>query len=397
LLFYEKAIGLKPDHQEALFSQGLAYLVIGDWEQGWEGYERRWTRSEHIRMRSYDKPVWRGEDLAGKKLFVCAEQGLGDTFQFIRYLEILKRSGAYIIFAPQKPLSVLLKLCPYIDEIVSFADRPGHFDYHIPLVSIPHIMKTRVDSTPKNIPYLYADKQLVEKWRLELAADTNVRIGICWQGNSEYTTAFLRAAVAGKSMHVSSFAPLTYIPGVTVYSLQHITGTDQLNLMPSTMKLVVFDGDFDNSQGRFMDTAAVIKNLDLVITIDTSICHLAAGLGVSVWNLVPNPPDWRWMLDRVDTPWYSNMRLFRQPTPGDWKSVIDCVVQELICYVADRKNLSVEYLNLMTTYRTTYALLACLKQQHTDRTLVSFFDQEMEKILAKIDVLESLYMEDIHV
>src|SRR5262249_42381239 len=155
-------------------------------------------------------------------------------------------------------------------------------------------------------------------WHDELAKDPNFKIGICWQGNSEYSTAFLRAAVASKSTSVNLFEPLTHIPGVSVYSLQRITGTDQLETIPTTMKLITFGADFDASHGRFMDTAAVMKNLNLVITIDTSTCHLAAALGVEVWNLLPTPADWRWMLTRLDTPWYPNMRLFRQPKPGDW-------------------------------------------------------------------------------
>jgi tetratricopeptide (TPR) repeat protein len=334
LPYYEKSLRIKPDHAEALFSQGLAYLVLGDWERGWKGYEERWTRSEHLRMRTYSQPVWSGEDLHNKIIFVYAEQGLGDTFQFLRYLAILKERGAHIVFAPQRPLMKILTLCPYIDELSAFSEKPAHFDYHVPLVSLPYILKTRIDSVPATIPYLYADASLVEEWRLKLAHDTNFKVGICWQGNSEYTTAFLRAAVAGKSIPIQDFEPLTHIPGVTIYSLQHTTGTEQLNVLPATMKLSLFDGDFDSTHGRFMDTAAVIKNLDLVITIDTSICHFAAALGMPVWNLLPNPPDWRWMLNRTDTPWYPNMKLFRQATPGDWHGTIQVVVRELRGLVA---------------------------------------------------------------
>jgi tetratricopeptide (TPR) repeat protein len=396
LPFYTTSLRIKPDHQEALFSQGLAYMVVGDWEKGWQGYEHRWTRSEHMRLRAYTQPLWKGEDLAGKTLFVCAEQGLGDTFQFIRYLKILKERGAYIIFAPQRPLMTLLALCPYIDKIIPFSDKPTHFDYHIPLVSIPSIMGTRVDSVPCTVPYLHADEQLVEEWRVKLAHDTNIKIGICWQGNSEYNTAFLRAAVAGKSMPVANFEPLTHIPGVSVYSLQHTTGVDQLNTLPSTMKLITFGTDLDTTHGRFMDTAAIIKNLDIIITVDTSICHLAAGLGKLVWNLLPNPPDWRWMLNRTDTPWYPNMRLFRQPTPGDWHTLIADVTKELITMVTTKKPHLREYCYLLTHYNTELALLMQQKQQATNAASTTFLHKAIDMLQAKIALLTQLHTESDH-
>lgn len=329
LPYYEKTLNVNPNHTEALFSLGLTYLMLGDWEKGWNGYEYRWDRGDQQKLRSYPEPLWHGESLNGKHIFVYAEQGLGDTFQFIRYLKILKEYGAYVTFAPQRPLEALLKLCPYIDEVIGFHDRPASFDYWIPLVSLPYILKTRLDSVPHDIPYLYADHEREAYWHAKLAQDTNFKIGICWQGNSEYNTAFLRAAVKSKSAPAALFEPLTHIPGVSVYSLQRVTGVEQLATIPTSMKLITFDDDFDNIHGRFMDTAAVMKNLDLVITIDTSICHLAAGLGVNVWNLLPTPADWRWMLDTTKTPWYRNMRLFRQPKPGDWHGLMQKVVVAL--------------------------------------------------------------------
>ncbi|HEV2917431.1 MAG TPA: tetratricopeptide repeat protein [Candidatus Babeliales bacterium] len=392
LPFYEKSLHIKPDHQEALFSQGLAYLVTGDWEKGWKGYEHRWARSEHVRIRNYDKPMWNNEELYNKTIFVYAEQGLGDTFQFIRYLKILKNRGARVVFAPQRPLMTLLKLCPYIDEIIPFAERPAHFDYHIPLVSIPYIVKTRLDSVPHEIPYLYADEQLIQEWHTRLSDDSTIKVGICWQGNSEYSTPFLKAAVAGKSMPAEYFEPLSRIPGVTLYCLQHITGTNQLATLPPTMKLVTFD-DIDNAHGRFMDTAAIIKNLDLVITIDTSICHLAAALGCEVWNLLPNPPDWRWMLDCADTPWYQNMKLFRQPTPGNWHNVIAQVNNALIYRVAEKTNIPFEYVKLMTQYRNELAFLKQQKKELESTPHNNFLQKQIDTIQAKINVLETIYKE----
>lgn len=387
LPYYEKTLSLKPNHTEALFSRGLAHLVLGDWEKGWEGYEYRWKRGDHQTLRPYKEPMWRGEPLEHKHIFVYAEQGLGDTFQFIRYLRILKEMGAYITFAPQKALVDIAKLCPYIDTVIPHQDHPESFDYFIPLVSLPYILNTRVETTPHEIPYLYADPTLETYWHTELQKDPNFKIGICWQGNSEYSTAFLRAVVANKSMPVHLFEPLTYIPGVTVYSLQRVTGTNQL--IPDSMHLITFGEDFDTQHGRFMDTAAVIKNLDLVITIDTSICHLAAGLGTPVWNLLPNPADWRWMLDRLDTPWYPNMRLFRQPTPGDWVSVINDVVVAVNKLITESGDTVNTYTLLKRHYNTERSHLTSQQTMITNAVVHKTLAKEIALLDEKIALLET--------
>ena len=281
-------------------------------------------------MRSYPEPRWDGSDLQGKTILIHAEQGLGDTFQFIRYAKLIKEKNGIVIAAVQKPLVTLMKNCKYIDRVISLDDTPPHFDVHSPMLSLPYALKTQLETIPCEIPYLYANEKLVTDWKQKLAADKNFKIGICWQGNDNYATPLLRATVAQKSVHPKEFAPICQVPGVSVYSLQKTTGTDQLKDLPDTMRIITFDGDFDQSNGRFMDTAAVIKNLDLVITVDTSISHLASGLGVPTWIMLPNPADWRWMIDRTDSPWYPNVtRLFKQPTPGDWQSMIKEVAVEL--------------------------------------------------------------------
>jgi len=342
--FYNRAIELNPHHADAYFSRGLAHLVLGDFEKGWEGYEWRYHRPEYGSLRTYDvAPRWAGESLDNMTILLHAEQGFGDTAQFIRYGLTLKElyPTCYIIAAVQKPLVSLISLCPYIDEVVIVTDSDlPPFDVHVPLMSLPYIMKTSIDTIPCTIPYLYAHEELVQEWGNILSADKNIKIGICWQGNNNYATPNLRMAVALKSMHPKDFAPLSHIPGVTLYSLQKTTGTDQLDELPDDMTLLTFEGDFDNSNGRFMDTAAVIKNLDLVISVDTSICHIAAALGVPTWVILPNPADWRWMQNRTDTPWYPTMRLFKQPIPGDWNSVMAEVAQELQEYITLNKNFS---------------------------------------------------------
>ncbi len=335
LPYYNQVLELDPNHSEALFSRGLAYLVIGDFERGWHGYEWRYSRPSQGSLRSYSEPRWDGSDLNGKTILIHAEQGLGDTFQFIRYAKLIKEKNGTVIVAVQKPLVTLMKRCKGVDQVISLDDTPPHFDVHSPMLSLPYVMKTRIDTVPNEIPYLHADEKLVAEWKEKLAADKNFKIGICWQGNDNYATPMLRATVAQKSVHPKEFEPICSVPGVSIYSLQKMTGTDQLKEIPNTMHIKTFDGDFDQSHGRFMDTAAVIKNLDLVITVDTSVSHLASGLGTPTWILLPNPADWRWMIDRNDSPWYPNVtRLFKQPTPGDWKSMIAEVTDELKKHIA---------------------------------------------------------------
>lgn len=327
--YYARVLALSPNHKDAHFSYSLALLVTGQWQKGWQEYEWRWNDRNNPGDKNYRQPLWDGTPLNGRTLLIHAEQGLGDTYQFIRYAQIAKQMGGKVIVAVQNPLVTIIRQCPYIDQVLALGEALPHFDVHAPMLSLPYILSTLPETTPKNIPYLFAAPHLIELWRARMADDQNFRVGICWQGNPNYRTHFLRMAVAAKSMPVTNFLPIINMEGVSVYNLQHITGTDQLKDLPADHKLKLFEGDFDNTNGRFMDTAAVMKNLDLVITVDTSIAHLAAGLGVPVWLLLPNPADWRWLLDIDYSPWYPNMRLFRQAEPGDWISVIERVVDAL--------------------------------------------------------------------
>lgn len=326
---YHKLLELKPNYAQPHFSLSLSYLTLGDWEKGWKEYEWRWAAYNET-PRKFKQPTWEGQDLHGKTILLYAEQGLGDTFQFIRYAKILKEKGAKVIFDAQKPVKQILTLCPYIDKVCGGGDPLPDFDYHIALMSLPMVFNTLIETAPHEIPYLFADPKLVTYWKEKLSHDKNFKIGICWQGNANYSTQFLRKTVAAKSMHVREFAPIAQLPGVSVYSLQKVNGADQIKELDSSIKIHTFGEDFDEQHGRFMDTAAVIKNLDLVITIDTSISHFAAALGVPTWILLPEPADWRWMLNCTDTPWYPNVRLFRQPKMNDWKTSIQNVITALL-------------------------------------------------------------------
>lgn len=338
LALYKHVLTLNPQHVDAHFGKGLTHLISGDFEHGWPEYEWRLTRDE-FKKRMPHVPLWDGSDLSGKAIVLHAEQGLGDTFQFIRYAQVMKDNGATVIAAVQSSLVQLLRLCPYIDTVISLNDQLPPCDYYVPLLSIPAIIKTTEETIPHTIPYLYASPELEHYWKKQLEENSHFKIGICWQGNPNYSTHFLRTTVAAKSIPLSFFKPIMRLPQVTVYSLQRVSGTEQVDQLPSDCRLVTFDDDFDKSHGRFMDTAALIKNLDLVITVDTSIAHLAAGLGIPTWILLPEPPDWRWMLHRGDSPWYPQvMTLFRQPTTGNWRTVIAMVTDALSDYITQIKN-----------------------------------------------------------
>lgn len=330
---YRKILTVRPEYAHVHFSLSLACLSLGKFKEGWEEYEWR-GKAYNEEFKKFTQPLWIGQLLEGKTILLCAEQGLGDSFQFIRYAQLFKAEGARVIFQAQPAIKKILSLCPYLDTVIAIGEPIPHFDYYTLLMSCPLRCNTTLETIPHDIPYLYADSQLTKEWHTKLASDNHKKciVGICWQGNAHYSTQFLRKAVAAKSMHSSLFIPLTKIPGVTVYSLQKMDGAEQLQTMHDH-GIQVFEG-LDEQHGRFMDTAAIIKNLDLVITIDTSIGHFAAALGTPTWIMLPNPPDWRWMLNTLETPWYPNVRLFRQKTPGDWETVINDVVVALKAFVA---------------------------------------------------------------
>jgi len=333
---YKKVIERRPDNGQAHFGLATAYLVKGDFVNGWAEYEWRWYQG-NLRPRKFVQPMWDGKNLDGKVLYLHAEQGLGDSFQAIRCAQTAKERGAYIILSVQKPLLDIISQCPYIDEIMEHGKMPTKFDVQAPLMSLPYILHYDEETISQKVPYLYASEERLEYWKDKFPTDT-FNVGVCWQGNPNYSTHFLRLAVAAKSFPPKMLAPLGKIKNVRFYSLQkdHANNVDET--LPEGFIVHSFDEDFDNAHGRFMDTAAVMKSLDLVLTVDTSIAHLAGGLGVPVWVLLPQPADWRWLLDRDDTPWYPNMRLFRQTKPCEWEPVIDEICKALELVVAEHQN-----------------------------------------------------------
>ncbi len=327
---YEQVLAKKPDYAPVHFSLASIYLALGKLEKGWEEYEWRW-KAHNESEKKFNIPVWKGEDLVGRSLLVYAEQGLGDTLQFIRYVKALKAKSSHIriIFETQSSLAPLLKLQPYIDQVVSRGERLPHCHYQIPLMSLPYVLKTRLETIPADIPYITPDKDRLAFWKKQLSQDKNVKIGICWQGNARYSTQALRRAVAAKSLPLQAFKTLAEIPGVSIYSLQQVDGTEQIASCDFQEKLILFDKTFDKTYGSFMDSAAVMQQLDVVVSVDTGVCHLAAAMGVPTWILLPFPADWRWLRNRTDSPWYPSVRLFRQQQLGDWQTPMQDIVASI--------------------------------------------------------------------
>jgi hypothetical protein len=259
---------------------------------------------------------------------IHSEQGMGDVLQFVRLLPLVKRQGARIVFACQKPLQNLLRRCEGIDDWFPI-DEPAaiNFDFHIPLLSLPGLLAITDENCPKTLPYVFPESERVESWKPRLERFPGFKIGLGWQGSLTFRGDQLR------SIPLKHYAPLAKIPGVTLVSLQKSDGVDQIQELGPDVRIETLD-KLDESGGAFMDTAAVMQHLDLVITSDTALAHLAGALGRPVWVALSTACDWRWFRNRSDSPWYPTMRLFRQKTLGDWEGVFAEIAQELETQIA---------------------------------------------------------------
>jgi len=321
---YNQALYFVPDYPEPHLNRSLAWLSLCDFDNGWVEYEWRW-RGKSFAPRDYRQPRWDGGDLRGRTLLVYAEQGLGDTLQFIRYAALAKQRGAQVVAHVQKPLLPILASFAGVDRwLPNDGPPPETFDVHAPLLSLPGIFKTSAVSIPAQIPYLSADPGLVETWRERLAGGGEFRIGIAWQGNPQYRGDRMR------SIPLKYFETLARIPGVRLVSLQKKHGLEQLSEVDFSVQTL--DG-LDEEAGPFMDTAAVMKNLDLVIASDSAIVHLGGALGIPIWVILPLAADWRWFRNREDSPWYPTMRLFRQSQVGRWDDVFERLTEALLVRV----------------------------------------------------------------
>jgi tetratricopeptide (TPR) repeat protein len=305
---------LAPGAVELLFGESLILLLNGELPLGWIGYETRFEQPRSTPPKLVaDYPVWRGEDISGKRIVVFVEQGYGDIIQFSRYLPLLAERGADVTFyASSQLLRILRPLASSARLTADLGDET--FDYQCALISLPLAFGTDLDTIPATVPYLQSEPELVSTWAERIGPD-GFRIGIAWQGNPT------GAVDHGRSFPVSALAPIAAVPGVRLISLQKVFGLEQLANLPPSMRVEVLDPEHDPGPDAFIDTAAIAATLDLVITSDTSLAHLVGALGRPVWVALKYVPDWRWLLDRDDSPWYPTMRLYRQDAPGDWRSV----------------------------------------------------------------------------
>jgi tetratricopeptide (TPR) repeat protein len=326
ITMYKKVLEVCPNYEPAIFALGMAYLQNGEFDAGWKQHEID-LKKEHKNsdlLREY----LRTNSVNGKTLLLRPEGGLGDTIMFIRYAHKLKEMGARILALVQKPLVPLLSNCPFIDEIIPTGTTSLPFCHEAAtFMTLPALFNSNEQTIPQNIPYIFPDKALVEKWKTKLSADKQFKVGICWQADVFNDSS--RPKVARRGMHLKTMYELGDVQNVSLYSLQQFDGVEQLKSIPPTFKIHVFDADFDKNHGSFMDTAAVMQELDLIISVDTAIAHLAGALGKKVWLLLPFATDWRWLVNRTDTPWYPSMKIFKQSTPFDWASVMRQVKNEL--------------------------------------------------------------------
>jgi len=313
---YDRTLELSPNSAGGHSNRATLMLLAGDFENGWPEYEWRWKTGQ-LQLREYPQPRWDGQPLGGKTVILHSEQGLGDTIQFIRYATAVEALGGTVVVECPKSLVKLLANCPGIDRLVGQGDELPPFDFYAPLLSLPGVFKTTLDTIPAHVPYLFADRTLVDEWREKLSGIDGFRIGINWHGRAG------QMEFRKRNIPLEFFAALAKIPGVRLVSLQMGEGCEDLVRKCGSLPILELGPDFDAIHGSFMDTSAVMMNLDLVITSDTSIPHLAGALGVPVWLALPFVPDWRWLLQRSDSPWYPTMRVFRQKKIGDWAGVFE--------------------------------------------------------------------------
>jgi hypothetical protein len=328
---FEKAIDLKPDYPDPYWNRSLLWLLIGDFERGWPAFESRWRCVKtQPHLPRIDRPRWDGSPLNGRTILLHAEQGLGDTLHFVRYAAVVKAHGGRVIVQCQARLIPLFRRCEGIDQLVAWGEPVPNCDVWLPMMSLPAVLRTTIASIPSTIPYLFPDPAFVEHWRQELASINGFKIGIAWQGSPRHPWDRHR------STSLALFEPLARIPGVQLISLQRGFGSEQLDDRPRNFPLIQFGDQLDQG-GAFTDSAAIVRNLDLVITVDSSIAHVAGALGVPTWVVIHRTPDWRWLLDRTDSPWYPSVRLFRQKKVNEWKPVFEDVAAALSTLVRNHQ------------------------------------------------------------
>jgi Tfp pilus assembly protein PilF len=315
-----EAIAHNGDFANAHWNLGLLNLLKGNFAEGWRGYEQRLKLPENQWLtKRFSRPLWNGEELNGRTILLLAEQGLGDTIQFVRYARlVVRRGGRVIVFAPPS-LRRLLGRVAGIEQVVCEGDALPKIDVQCPLLSLPRIFGTTLENIAAEIGYVSADAESAARWGRRMGRDARRRIGLVWAGGATHRRDRVR------SVSAELLSPLSAVKDAMFFSLQKGNAADQKNLLPTEMELI----DWTDELHDFADTAALIANLDLVISVDTAVAHLAGAMGKAVWVMLPRVLDWRWMIERHDSPWYPSMRLFRQPARGDWPGAIQALTGAL--------------------------------------------------------------------
>lgn len=313
---YERAMILRPDSTEPLWNRCLVDLLEGNYTDGWRDYEIRHRRKES-KLPKFSAPFWRGEPLHSARILLYAEQGLGDSLQFLRYVPMVQAAGGLVLLDVPSALLRLAAELPGLTALTTTGEPLGPFEWHCPLMSLPLAFGTQVDSIPARAPYLKAPEEAMRAADKLAWPDRSLRVGLVWSGNPKYSDDLIRSV----PRHL--IASFLEVHGVCFFSLQLGAAASQLDVSQTALS------DLQPAITDMADTAALLRHLDLVITVDTSVAHLSGALGRPTWVLLPFVPDWRWLMGRNDSPWYPTARLFRQPRFGDWPSVLQQVRSEL--------------------------------------------------------------------
>lgn len=310
---YARALKAKPDYAEVHWNESLCRLLLGDFDLGWQKYEWRWKQAQSARaFRNFAQPLWLGETpLAGRTILLHAEHGFGDTLQFCRYAPLVAAMGARVVLEVPPDLKLVCQTLAGVDMLLDTSESLPAFDFQTPLMSLPLAFGTRLDSIPAAVPYLHPDPVKVAAWQILLGPRTKPRIGLVWSGSTQHGNDQNRSLAASLLDELVSDA-------AEFICLQKEFRNDDEKFVRQQFNVRTFGEQLRD----FSDTAALVAALDLVITVDTSIAHLAGALGKPVWILLPFAPDFRWLLERTDSPWYPSARLFRQPGFGQWPSVL---------------------------------------------------------------------------
>lgn len=325
---YEKALSFAPDLAELHLNHAYTLLKSGNFRDGWREHEWRWkTGIFRSAWPDYTQTLWDGANLDGKRILLWYEQGLGDTLQFIRYAPLVAKKGGRVTVLCQPSLKSLVQSCRDIECVVADDEPLPEFDVHCPLMSLPLMLCTELSDIPADIPYLFPDPAHAAAWRdrLDACAKNAFKIGLVWAGNPRKDLPEANLVDARRSVRLNAFLPLLKTPSAVFFSLQKGETSVQVDEIPEPLRPLDFSGEWAN----FSDTAAFVANLDLVITVDTSVAHLTGALGRETWLLSRSDGCWRWLLERSDSPWYPALRIFRQTTPGNWAPVIEEVATSL--------------------------------------------------------------------